>query len=65
MTLMNDDDDEGKKPFQCSLCDTNFLQVTDLVIHVDSVHKGEKPYQCSSCDSKFEEEIDLKTHFSN
>ena len=35
---------EGKKPFKCEFCNTNFGQKYHLNRHVTTVHEGKKPY---------------------
>ena len=40
---------EGKKPFNCNICDYNCLKQN---IHVASVHEGKKPFKSDICDYK-------------
>ena len=43
---------EGKKPFNCSICDYKCSQKRNLTRHIASVHEGKKPNNCSICDYK-------------
>ena len=56
---------EGKKPFQCNICDATFVGKGGLNRHVASVHEKKKPFQCSICDSSFAEKSKLKGHISS
>ena len=33
---------EGKKPFNCDICDFSCSQKSNMKIHIESVHEGEK-----------------------
>ena len=34
---------EGKKPFECDICDYSFSWKSNFIKHVASVHEGKKP----------------------
>lgn len=51
----------GEKPYHCSHCDRQFVQVANLRRHL-RVHTGERPYACELCASKFSDSNQLKAH---
>lgn len=51
----------GEKPYSCSHCDRQFVQVANLRRHL-RVHTGERPYNCEICDAKFSDSNQLKAH---
>lgn len=51
----------GEKPYSCSHCDRQFVQVANLRRHL-RVHTGERPYTCEICESKFSDSNQLKAH---
>lgn len=51
----------GEKPYSCSHCDRQFVQVANLRRHL-RVHTGERPYTCEICASKFSDSNQLKAH---
>lgn len=51
----------GEKPYSCSHCDRQFVQVANLRRHL-RVHTGEKPYTCEHCKAKFSDSNQLKAH---
>ena len=55
---------EGKKPFKCNICDTNFASKQGLNTHIATVHEGKKPYRCNTCDSSFSQKQTLKNHIT-
>ena len=44
---------EGKKPFECEICDVQFVLKEKLNEHIASVHEGKKPFKCDKCESCF------------
>ena len=64
--------------FQCSFCDSNYAQKSNLHTHVKQKHVetlksegklepssnkiGAKPFQCPYCESKFSQKHNLKSH---
>ena len=60
--------------FQCSYCDSNYAQKTNLHTHVKQTHEEKfdnwklasnvtsKKFQCSYCDSKYSQKHNLKAH---
>lgn len=51
----------GEKPYSCSHCDRQFVQVANLRRHL-RVHTGERPYTCEVCEARFCDSNQLKTH---
>lgn len=51
----------GEKPYHCSHCDRQFVQVANLRRHL-RVHTGERPYVCDICHNKFSDSNQLKAH---
>lgn len=51
----------GEKPYHCTHCDRQFVQVANLRRHL-RVHTGERPYTCNICQSKFSDSNQLKSH---
>ena len=51
----------GEKPYHCSHCDRQFVQVANLRRHL-RVHTGERPYACELCAAKFSDSNQLKAH---
>ena len=49
------------KPYQCSNCDKDFSNNSDLLKHVWT-HTWEKLYQCSRCDKTFSDNSNLLWH---
>ena len=52
----------GKKPYECSICNTSFAYKSWLKKHTESVHERKKPHNCSFCDKSFYEKSKLKKH---
>ncbi|KAM8834613.1 uncharacterized protein ACB058_016171 [Synchiropus picturatus] len=50
-----------EKPFNCSVCDKNFVDHSSLKCHMRT-HTGEKPFTCSVCCQSFRIVADLKNH---
>ncbi|CAB0033359.1 unnamed protein product, partial [Trichogramma brassicae] len=51
----------GEKPYHCTHCDRQFVQVANLRRHL-RVHTGERPYACELCKAKFSDSNQLKSH---
>ena len=51
---------EGKKPFQCHICNNSFTLRSSLSKHIKSVHEKLKPYKCKDCDNSFAQSAHLK-----
>ena len=51
----------GEKPFNCTLCGSNFNQKRILKQHM-RIHTGEKPFRCTVCGKKFSITFNLKWH---
>ena len=43
---------EGKKQFECFICDYKYSEKKYLTSHIASVHEGKKPFKCLICDHK-------------
>ena len=41
---------EGKKPFDCYICDYSCAKKNIMKYYVESVHEGRKPFDCDICD---------------
>ena len=46
---------EGKKSFECKVCEKYFSRKTNLSRHMSSVNEGKKAFQCKICDKSFSE----------
>ena len=57
-------DPEKKKPYQCLICESNFVRKKRLKIHVMSVHKNKKSPKCPFCDLTTSSNYRLKSHIS-
>ena len=44
---------EGKKPFQCEICNSCFSRDRNLRAHISFVHEGNTPFQCTECNEGF------------
>ena len=53
---------EGKKPFQCLLCESSFSRNEHLSRHIGDVHERKKPYECSKCNATYTRKEQLKKH---
>lgn len=47
--------------YQCSFCTSIFFYISDLRVHVNTIHQ-EKSFQCINCDKIFTTEKLLKIH---
>lgn len=52
---------DGKKSYQCNLCEKRFPGKSHLIRHSRS-HTGEKPYKCDLCDKRFTGSTNLIIH---
>ncbi|GFT54473.1 hypothetical protein NPIL_534121 [Nephila pilipes] len=57
----NNGQNRGEKPYHCSHCERQFVQVANLRRHL-RVHTGERPYACTLCSSRFSDSNQLKAH---
>ena len=46
---------EGKKAFQCKICDKSFSENGSMTKHMASIHEGKKPFKCEVCEKSFAE----------
>jgi uncharacterized Zn-finger protein len=53
---------EGKKVFQCNVCNSGFKHKTSLFRHIDTVHEKKKPFKCTICEAGFTIKDNLKRH---
>ncbi|VDO57041.1 unnamed protein product [Schistosoma margrebowiei] len=51
----------GKRPFECQLCQKTFGHATSLYQH-ESVHCQDRQFQCSQCGKTFKRSSTLSTH---
>ena len=56
---------EGKKPFECSICDYKCSQKGPLNLHFSTIHEGKKPFNCSICDYKCSVKGSLAKHIAS
>ena len=56
---------EGKKQFQCNVCNTSFSRTGHLKGHIESVHEGKKPFKCNNCDASFSQKGHLNVHIES
>ena len=56
------EDSKGKKPYECSICNTRFAFESWLIRHTDSVHEGKRPHSCWLCNKGFFDKSKLKKH---
>ncbi|XP_076438045.1 uncharacterized protein LOC143277164 [Babylonia areolata] len=50
------------KEFACEECTRRFFSLSELQVHVESVHKGIRRFPCSLCELKFYKAASLKVH---
>ena len=55
---------ERKKPNKCHICDSCFVEKTDLKSHIDRFHEGKNPYKCLTCDIDFSRKSSLTYHIA-
>ena len=53
---------EGKKPFECELCDSKFMTRPKPNMHIDALHEGKKRFDCKDCGVKFTQKKSIKIH---
>ena len=56
---------EGKKPFECELCDACFSKKVGLETHISMVHDGKKSFECNLCQFATATEGNLKAHIKS
>ena len=59
--LLNHEEEEVRRPFQCPDCEKRFAKADQLLEH-HNLHTGEKPYTCDFCEEAFSLKRDLSTH---
>ena len=52
----------GKKPFSCPMCGSQFYFSTRMKDHTNRVHEGTKPVLFDSCEESFAKGSKLKSH---
>ena len=50
---------------KCYICEAFFIEKTNLLAHISSVHQGKKPHKCSICDYNCSWKEHLTTHISS
>lgn len=64
----NHTDIQGRKDritFKCHLCTQSFMWKTQLLNHLDDIHKVPKEYQCGICDKYFHHYTRIMNHFNH
>ena len=56
---------EGKKPFNCHICNYKSSGRGTLNRHIASVHEGKKPFNCSICDYNCSQKGNLTIHIAS
>ena len=56
---------EGKKTFECTICNALFTRNSHLRTHMTTVHEGKKPFKCELCSSTFTTKNWIKIHFAS
>ena len=56
---------EGKKPFECELCNACFSKKVGLETHISMVHDGNKSFECNLCQFATATENNLKAHIKS
>ena len=54
--------DDGKRPFVCELCGSNFKRKEHCDRHKLTVHEDIRPYQCDICSATFKSKDYMKRH---
>ncbi|XP_035699384.1 zinc finger protein 227-like [Branchiostoma floridae] len=53
-------------PYECSVCNTDFQELTDLMQHVHNTHTNEEyPFRCKLCKKSFQQHFALYGHMSS
>ena len=53
---------EGRKSFQCEICDLSYSQKQGMQRHMVVVHEGKKLFKCKICDKSFSHKSSLNTY---
>ena len=53
---------EGKKPFNCELCNYSCSENSRMKKHIASAHEGKKPFKCDFCNYNCSQNSNLKVH---
>jgi uncharacterized Zn-finger protein len=56
---------EGKKAFNCEVCNYSCSQKVHMKRHKELVHEGKKSYKCEICYYSCSQKGDLKIHISS
>ena len=57
-------DQEGKRSYNCEICNNKYFQKHELKRHVLRVHEEKKPFECKICENRFTVNQELDTHFA-
>ena len=53
---------EGKKDFECNICNYSCGKISDLKVHIKLVHEGKKRLKCNICGRSFGLKKTLRRH---
>ena len=56
---------EGRKPFKCDVCNSNFAHKGDVTNHRTLVHDGKRSFKCDVCNAAFGLRYILTRHIAS
>ena len=58
-------DAEGKKPFQCTICDARFSDRSNMRRHIALIHEEKKKFRCENCGKSFSTKRNMTLHIAS